>query len=65
MRLYLINNLFQVYVQTSEDILMYVLKQAFLKHRWSFDDNLECLEINEKTTANLIKQNYKEIPHLF
>jgi hypothetical protein len=65
MRLYLINNLSEVYIQTSEDILMYVLKQAFLKHRWSFDHNLECLEINEKTTAKLIKQNYKEIPHLF
>lgn len=65
MRLYLINNILRAYIEIPSDLLIFSLKQAFLRHRWSFDHDLECIEQNETAEANLVKKGYTCLPHLF
>jgi hypothetical protein len=65
MKLYLINNLLKIYIETSDDTLMHLLKTAFLKYKWSFENNLECKEKNETNRLILVKKEYKECPYLF
>lgn len=55
----------RAYIEIPADLLIFSLKQAFLRHKWSFDHDLECIEKNETAEANLVKKGYICLPHLF
>jgi hypothetical protein len=55
----------RAYIEIPIDLLIFSLKQAFLRHRWSFDHDLECIEKNETAEAKLIQKGYTCLPHLF
>jgi len=55
----------RAYIEIPTDLLIFSLKQAFLRHRWSFDHDLECIEKNETAEAKLIQKGYICLAHLF
>ena len=55
----------RAYIEIPSDLLIFSLKQAFLRHRWSFYHDLECIEKNETAEANLIQKGYTCLLHLF